>query len=55
MSDATSPNAHFLAGDTGGPSPGKARLGSSLFVSTQPAALVVILLVVAASGVGSRL
>jgi protein TonB len=56
MSDATSPNAHFLAGDTGGPPQAKARLGGSLFVSIAThAAILAILLLVAASGVGEQI
>lgn len=56
MSEGTSPNAHFLAGDIDGPSQGKARLGGSLFVSIAThSAVVGILLILAASGVGEQI
>ena len=56
MSDATSPNAHFLAGATGGPPQAKARLGGSLFVSIAThVGLVALLLLAAASGVGEQI
>jgi periplasmic protein TonB len=49
MSEATSPNAHFLAGDTSGSSQGKARLGGSLFfsIATHTAVLAVFLVAAA--------
>jgi protein TonB len=56
MPDATSPNAHFLAGDTGGPPQAKARLGGSLVVSIAThVGILALLLLVAASGVGEQI
>lgn len=51
MSDATSPNAHFLAGDTGGPAQGKARLGGSLGISLAAHGALVALFILAAAHV----
>src|SRR5688572_28595353 len=42
MSDATSPNAHFLAGETGGPPAAKARLGGSLFFSVATHGIILL-------------
>ncbi len=51
MTDATSPNAHFLAGDLGGGAHDKARLGGSLFVSIATHTGILLLLLVAAAQV----
>jgi TonB family protein len=48
MSEATSPNAHFLAGDVGGSPQAKARLGGSLFFSIATHVAIVALFIVAA-------
>jgi protein TonB len=56
MSEATSPNSRFLAGDTGGAPPEKARLGGSLFVSiASHAAILGVFLLLAASKVGEEI
>lgn len=48
MTDVTSPNAHFLAGNIGGSQLEGARLGSSLVVSLATHALIVVVLSLAA-------
>ena len=54
MTDATSPNAHFLAGDLGGSSKDKARLGGSLFFSLAAHAGILILFIFAATQVTDK-
>jgi TonB family protein len=54
MDATTSPNAHFLAGDLGGPSQAKGRLGGSLFVSLATHAAVFLILFVAAAQVSEE-